>query len=440
MKISEEKYLKAAIKEIKRYTKTHPTAATFYNDIETLNCKSLQDLSFHNDLAFFADCQFILNVIISIIAHPHLSNKGEDVVLRAEQVHSLTSEMFQKTIQDPQLWRNQNHEMVPAYVHYYQNVDELKIYENIFLIHLLSLIQEEISKYRDFYASMIKTVFDDTVLSSQTDSVQIAFEQLDLLSKKINKIKRTYFYKEVSKASLTLKSVHPTNILLKDRLYHHCYKFYKKLIAYQDKNSLNEDFSAYYYCLLFKTLKKNQFRLSIKNKGKDMLTNKLGDVWMNQVLTFYSKDFKIVMSRNHTYDGIHMQIQNRHIENSNCNTSTHLLFFDVYGFTHYNIAAVDKATYTTIESISLWNHILVDQDYKNVHTKVMNEHELMDYYFDSKLHQSKGSYRIYSTYCPVCKEKQISNTMELFQCSHCHSTYTFFNEDKSIWYLKLRRC
>jgi len=49
---------------------------------------------------------------------------------------------------------------------------------------------EEISKYRDFYASMIKTVFDDTALSSQTDSVQIAFEQLDLLSKKINKIKR----------------------------------------------------------------------------------------------------------------------------------------------------------------------------------------------------------------------------------------------------------
>ena len=93
-----------AIREIIRYAKKHEDAISFYRHLDELNCPSLSTISFSSDLKFFEECQFILNVVISIIAHPHLSNKGEDIVLRAEQVSQLSSDMYIKTKKAPQLW------------------------------------------------------------------------------------------------------------------------------------------------------------------------------------------------------------------------------------------------------------------------------------------------------------------------------------------------
>ena len=81
MKLSEEKYLKKAIRDIKRYAKQYSDAGSFYRHLDALNCPSLQEVSFQSDLKFFEECQFIFHVILSIIAHPHLTNQGEDVVL-----------------------------------------------------------------------------------------------------------------------------------------------------------------------------------------------------------------------------------------------------------------------------------------------------------------------------------------------------------------------
>ena len=48
--------------------------------------------------------------------------------------------MFLKTMQDASLWKhNKDNEMIPEQVHYYQNVDELRIYENIFIMALIYL-------------------------------------------------------------------------------------------------------------------------------------------------------------------------------------------------------------------------------------------------------------------------------------------------------------
>ena len=48
---------------------------------------------------------------------------------------------------------------------------------------------------------------------------------------------------------------------MKDRLYNLCFKFYRKFIKYEDKESLFKDFKNYYHCLILKVFKNNNFIL-----------------------------------------------------------------------------------------------------------------------------------------------------------------------------------
>ena len=76
MKINEEVYLKKSINLITKFAEKNILADDFYSALDSLNMKSLQDLSFKNDLAFFDEVNFILSVITSIVVHPHISNTG----------------------------------------------------------------------------------------------------------------------------------------------------------------------------------------------------------------------------------------------------------------------------------------------------------------------------------------------------------------------------
>ena len=195
MRVKEEQFLKKTINEIKKFAKTNKDASSFYaalNDIEVL---SLQDKSFNSDIDFFDKINFILSVITSIIVHPHISHKGENIILRADQVNSLQNDMFLKTMQDASLWKhNKDNEMIPEQVHYYQNVDEIRIYENIFIVMLINMISDELNKYKEFYSTMILTLNPENVLSTSDDNVEVAFDKIDRLLKRIRKIKQTYFY------------------------------------------------------------------------------------------------------------------------------------------------------------------------------------------------------------------------------------------------------
>ena len=59
MKISEEKYLKSAISNIRRYTKEYPLANDFFNKLNNLPILSLQELSFKGDLKLFDEFNLI---------------------------------------------------------------------------------------------------------------------------------------------------------------------------------------------------------------------------------------------------------------------------------------------------------------------------------------------------------------------------------------------
>lgn len=445
MKISEELYLRKIILQIKKYAKDYDDPKSFFNNLDALDIKSLQDLSFNSDLKFFDDVNFILSVIISIVVHPHISTKGENIVLRSDQIGSVQNDMFLQTLRDSQLWKhNQEKEMIPEYVHYYQNVDEIRIYENIFICMLINLLNEELNKYSSFYQSMIVTYRGEDTLSMSDDNVFVAFSKIEILKKKIRRIKETNFYKMVSKGGVKLSHITPTNILLKDRLYNYCFKFYRKLISYEDKDSLIYDFTSYYYVLMLKALKDFEFKVSSSKKNSQQKMFDNDGLKMTNEISLMNNKFKITVSFNENLQTILLNVKSKELKDIEVK---HELFIDPDSSFAYVEEVIrqhdDFENY--MECLSIWNRAYIDNDkITPIKQNPMSETDLIAQYLNDKLKEIKGSKRIYSAYCPSCKSKGITlYDNGIRECNSCRSAYAFVNHndknDATIWFIKLKR-
>ena len=58
----------------------------------------------------------------------------------------------------------------------------------------------------------------------------------------------------------------------------------------------------------------------------------------------------------------------------------------------------------------------------------------------SKLQEVVAKKMIYSKYCPICKDRNLTIENDIYHCNNCKSIYTFKKETKDvIWFIKLRR-
>lgn len=441
MRIVEEGYLKRTVAKLNKYALKHREYTDFFDGLDGLDIKPLQDLSFQSDLDYFDRLNFILSVITSIISKPRIANTGEHVILRTELASSISTETFQMTMRDPRLWMDDGLRMVPEYVYFYQNIDELCIYENIFIVTLIKMIDVEIAKYNDFYVSLIQTFDGQEALSLKGNSASIAFNRIKHLHKKLKYIKNTRFFKEISRRSAPLKTVHPTNILLKDRLYSYCYKFYRSLLAYSDKQTLLKDFRTYHYVLLLRSLKARGFELERDKRGK--VRRRLGEIVLPKI-SFFNDTFEVTVEP-YAEIGLKVAVKNRFIKSSKARTALHLLMFEPGGSEEDLKKAREdtKNNFQTIEAVYFWNLVYVDEEIKVSFRNPLSEQALMDKWLESKLLHSEASLKIYKTFCPSCKHQALEATTHThYQCGICGSVFAFYHDDNkktNIWFLKLRR-
>lgn len=439
MKTNEERYLKEAIRNVKRFAKDYDTLSTFFAHIDEVKVRSLQDLSFKYDLKFFENISRILSVIISIVSRPVLANKGEEVIVRAASASSLTPEMFQKTVTDSMLWKQQGVEMVPEYVHYQQYVDEIKTYENRFIVHLINLIDSELTKFQRFYISMIQSYVGQDSLSLDEDKQEQAMVKLEYLQKKIVKIKGTYFYRIINKDQVRLSTIIPTNILIHNRLYNECYKFYRKLITYNDEAQINKYLFLYNYVLILKQLKQAGFKLYGKKTTRESEAVIRRALNLENDLVFFSSHMKITMTCIEEENKFIFKIVNR----EDNQTNLHLLIVDKdENFDNVLLRVQDTSKYTTIEAISLWLRAYLDDTVNIIRQNLLSEVEMIKQYFEERYHRVVGSQRIYSIYCPICRQKTVSEVENnIFHCESCNSLYKFYQGEKEpeIVFLRLRR-
>ena len=443
MRVVEESFLKRTVLKLNNYALEHKTSSAFFNDLDSLEVEPLQDLSFQSDLKYFDEISFILSVISSIISHPHISTSGEHIVIRTELANNISNETFQMTMRDPKLWSDDGIKMIPESVYYYQSIDELCIYENIFVVMLIRIIEAELKKYNDFYISLIETFEGQPILSLTGNNADVALQRIGIVFKKLKYIKDTRFYKEINRRGVNLKIVHPTNILLKDRLYNYCFKFYRSIVTYSDKQVLLKDFRTYYYVLLLRALKKRGFFFHNPTIPNEIRQDGDGCLVLPSV-EFSDSVFNLMVE---PYEdlGLKVTVVNRLIGAVPAGRAVHLLVFEPQENKDelVRICGLAGNKFQTVEAVHLWNLVCVDDDLTVSFKNPMSEQALMEKWLDSKLLHSVASAEIYQTYCPSCKNQTVEELSSSHKkCAICGSVYTFYRDEHGqdcLWFLKLRR-
>ncbi|MBR5817546.1 MAG: DUF2357 domain-containing protein, partial [Clostridia bacterium] len=126
-------------------------SASLSDNLSRIESVSLQDFSVKRDMSFLSSVSSLLSIILTIITHPHISNRTEEVVIRIEQAQRIDRETFVNTVKESRFWKQHGIKMIPEELYYYQHEDELKIYENRFIVLLVNLLDRELSRYSKFY-------------------------------------------------------------------------------------------------------------------------------------------------------------------------------------------------------------------------------------------------------------------------------------------------
>ena len=386
--------------------------------IESAGKISLQNFSLSQDASFLKSVSSVLNVIMSIITHPHISNKTEDVVIRVELANRLDHDAFVSTLKESNLWKRHGVKMIPEEIYYHQHEDELKIYENRFIVLLINLLDRELAKFNSFYFTRLPTI--DSMSGADSGAIGENVMLIDRLRRKMSFIKNTYFYKFISKEKPISPKIQPTNILLKDRLYKFCFKFYRNFVKVEDVLVAKANLQSFYLILLLKAIIAEGYKLKYSENG----------LWRFESDSF-TLEVKSVYER-------HIQLSVLWRENPE-QKITHTLLFDVGfdGTVFENGEEIEN--YESLDTISLWELTeILDGRKKTVFSG--SEEENIKSWLKSKTLTLSLPSAVYTKYCPICKSRESENDGALFTCRACHSEYVRGKDDaSSIWIKKLRK-
>lgn len=388
------------------------SVSRIYNAVRVRDIPSLQEASLLGDSDYLREVASVLRIISSIIHHPHLTNRSEEVISRIEQVGHLENEEFREVLRDSKLWKKHGVEMIPEEVHYHQHIDEIKIYENRFIVLLIDLLGKEMEKYNSFYLSKLPTVslHDKRLKSGKIGEILIL---IDNISRRIRFIKNTYFYKEISKEKSLYGRIRPTNILTKDRLYRRCYKFYLKFMTHDDITRIKLDMRTYYVFHILKGLSTMHFNIESETEDRIRLANKSG-----LAVEIGLPD----------YDTVSLDV-----DYLGRQKVSHLL-----RVTTGEGGENALGTHATEDAISLWKLMALDGR-ESLHSAP--EEKLISTWLSSKLKLAALDRLTYEKYCPVCTRRAVTKSGELCICRECKSEYMFIPELKNdtAWFRILRK-
>lgn len=445
MKILEKQMLSENINLIHEFVNANDNCITkVYENINSFNNSSLQSLSYENDIKFLDELSFILSVIASIVARPTINTNVEDIILRQDQAPSIQPEQYQKIFKDVQLWKRKKTKLLPEYVHYSQSIDIIETYENCFVAMLINQIHEELNRYYDFYVMQLKTYDRINNVQLTIDDAYSALLKVEKLLKRVKYLKNSYFYKRVSKVKFKMGNIKLTNILLHNRLYNYCYKFYLKLKAYSQGAKLSNEFNLYYFFLLLKVLHKNEYVLEV-NEELDVLTLQKNEKFKMPTLVFRKEDFVITLKKERY--GLIVEIISNQLKKSRNFVSRNYLTFDVEHTFNDTRSLVrtdyfENKKFLNIDSLSIRGRSFVNNDnsLEIVEENPAPEVDLLERWLAEKTTTVVASKAVYERFCPVCKSREIIYERNNYNCVQCKSKYTFYKDDENrecVWFISL---
>ncbi len=438
MRVDEELALRHSMEAVSAFAKNHTQLWAFFNDVDDIPLPSLQNASFDSDVAYFKKVSFVLSAVQSIAHKPHVVVRNVETIVRADIAGTLSNESFQQTLRDPALWKQKRRGISPEYVHHTESIDEVCIYENFFVIMVLNIIQRSLHHYEEFYANSIKSM-SSASLTLDGDKVLTVFGTIKRLFRKLERIKKTDFYKTVIRHYVPLRYVEATNILKHDRLYNVVYRFYHESTAYADEKELISDLLSYYYILLLRSLKKTGIKLA-PSSNRARTSGKTAFFQTPKETRFFGNGFFLTITK-HDNQSLDLTVS---LESNHDITAKHRFAVNPkYSFLDFQpMARKAKDTIDTFEAVSVWSLAEINPtEVDVVELGSATDQEVMDAYLSTKLLSKECSKSVYELYCPSCRDSGMRSRKGVFTCPKCRTRYAIYQSEGKdrAFFLRLRR-
>lgn len=410
---------------------------------------------------FINDAKRTIEILQAIFRKPHVSIKDEEAVLRSGIAPALDNQSFLKTMEDASLWKRKDGKMTPEHVHVNLVTDTFILYENIFVCKVLDFISTELDNLYKIYerrAGSIDNKFETSdvtyskhgfiarldkygypysdVLSDPFSNTYLRTKTVSSLIKKCTLLKTTAFYKEVSLAKARRKEIVMTNILLKDRRYFLCYKFFKQYLATKSESEYLQTYKDYIFLRMIRDLRDDytfaprSYNVSISYQNK---------IKVNSKIILYNKLFNYYLEK--VDDGF---IVNVKFKNDESEMTKHFIL-PVLEVNKENVKAVktlvnDKYDegYESVIVLTLRNntrerHNIVCVSFNRDDDRI----DALRNIFKSYSLIFSGDASLYEELCPKCGRKGVRKKEDTYICPSCASKYKhILVEDKTCIWLK----
>lgn len=385
--------------------------------------------------------------ILSILYRPAFHAETNEIILRSELSGKLSHDSFSDTMRDSRLWKEKNRQMVPEYVHSLETIDSIDIYENRFIALLIDEISEDVSCSLEDVSAMVESIGERYQNDRFTLGRYSPFrdlrnkrypytlfllkrngskEELCALAKKIKRrmrnLKGSEFYAIASKHPIS-PSVRPTNILIHDKLYSYCYRYYVSHYKAKEAEERKKQilYFNYFLCSFLRRAKERELLNeancpSVSFDGEDLLTFSSFALSLSPfTLTFRQDKANLALLLDVTL----------HCDRIERTCGYYLLCRERYGEKNLSSISAMRDQHRGRKFILVTGHNLV-KDYDSVLTfsyaKRKNE-RLLDDLLASITVLIDANREFYAGFCPVCGKGEIRFDGERYLCQNCHSEY-----------------
>lgn len=428
--------------------------------------KYSEDYRYDEEIKRLKELKEVSDKILSILYHPAIKVETNEIIQRSELSGKLSHDSFSLTMRDPKLWKEKNNQMVPEYVHTVETIDTIDTYENRFIALLIDSINDDIDVTLDNLSPMMESLEEHYQNKSLTFGAYSPLrdmrkkvypyssfflkgkgnkDELLSLAKKIKRrsknLKGTEFYQITSKHKIS-RNVMPTNILIHDKLYSYCYKYYVTHYKKEEGEERKRQILYFNYFLAsFLSCAKSR-NLTKEEDLKEVTFDEEGFLSFD---TIYFLHYPFILKLEEDKENIGLKVQVEITFDERKDSSSYY-FLARERYNESNQAEV-KAIKDLVSSTSKFilvtaNNILKDYDSTltlSYHRK--DNEQLLEDVLSSMTILFEANKELYSGFCPVCGHNHIRYDGDSYHCQDCHSSYVISKIDQTdlLWVRTLRK-
>ncbi len=420
-----------------------------------------------NDCVFADDITKVVGYIRSVFRQPHVFLRKEDIVQNVSSASKMDNSSLKESYKDSKLWKVQNGQVAPEYVHTYVQEENLAIYENRFVVYLLDMLLEQVTKKLNALCKSISSIHKNMggaedgfsisnyidyadandgipVLATNKEPKSATIAELLRAKKQLEMLQSKELYKACKKAGdFNVAGLKPTNIFMKDKDYNACYLFFLNYLSKEPVvTSESKMYNGFVIVNLFSGLVNAGFECD--KECEEVLINTSANMKFDCV-KFVKDPFEIKLSLK-ADDEIEMTVT----EIADNNTAKYAIKIlsgatadKMEGFTtadDYAAQLLEGKTedvlnvflITDAEAVKTKNAVFVSAAKADSNDRLTKLIKFCTYVVE-------GSQFIHTRFCPVCGSSLAVPNGNDYGCVACDSLYHLFNYSSKdlIWIKQL---